>query len=1326
MAETSLLRACYQGNVVEVRRLLPELLFDDLADVVDTRKFSDKETLLHFSCRHGWLDVTKMLVEQYRCDPKSGDRRGDTPLHVACREGHVDTARYLISERGCSTACQNKSGNTPLYLACREGHVDTLKYLVSEQECNTSCQNRWGDTPLHEACRNKHLAAVEILLTGEGSSAACKSKGKHGETLLHYSCLHGWLDITRRLVEQYHCDPESTDQWNCDTPLHVACSEDHLDIVKYLVGEVGCNGTLRNKWGNTPLHVAFHGGYTEIIRYLVKERGYSTVCHSSDSYTPLHEACRKGHLDMVKVLTSGRDCNTVCNHQNRDLDTPLHVACREGHVDIVRYLVGERGCSIACQNQWGDSPLHEVCRGYSEGHVDIVKYLVGESGCSTACQNKYGNTPLHEVCRKGYVDIVRYLVFEQGCNTSRKNKWGDTPLHEACRNGHKVMVEILLTGKDCSVACKSKGDHGETPLHSSCRHGWLDITRRLVEEYHCDPEITDEWNGDTPLHIACHKGHVDIVRYLVIETECSTSCKNKKGNTPLHEACRCNRIDTVQFLLCTGRVDPWSENFNNRTPLQMTEDYEILKMFAGFAGLTKKNLPRSIKVFIFGNPSTGKSTLVKVIENKVTSWLGTFGGQFRNVSGVEPKTAGINTVTIQSSRLGSLAVYDLAGQPEYYSSHDTMIQNLMSSSAVIFIAVVKLSESEAEVIQKLRYWISFIANLSSRAKVTAHLMVVGSWADKVKEAGENIDQKWSSIKKACISSTSPLHFVGFTSLDCRKLASSGLDKICGMMESSCAALREVAKQTEVIYPHLLHAFINTKLCTKVACSVKELCAHIEAEQDSILPTEPSLLSPLLNGLSDGGHLLYLCNKEGFEKGWIVTDEQAILSKINGTIFAPEYFKQHHDIATSTGVVSQSKIAGVFAEYNIDMILCFLTEFEFCQKIKDPFNLRQITSSDPSRNNSASGMTATGESSESYYYFPALVQVEHPTEVWQSSGPVKYQCGWCLQCSKEGQYLTPRFLHVLLLRIAFTFALPPISSQLDKISPVLRRRCVVWKNGIQWVNRDGVETRVEVVEQSQTVLLQMCCPDKQAMACVELRSSLVFMILNCLRELCPAVDTRESLIDLSHLCQHQLGSTRDLITYEITDIANAVQEGKSFEPDPTGRKAFDLEAALYFEPYFGLQRMVLNRLFCKYCARDEVSESFLHDLAGSLCQDMKERVPLATLLKVLKVQPGYIQSVCEQFPEERDNHVRRYFRVLVAWKDNFDTGGGTYQSLRTTLDKYSIFCGRNPLVNMCIVYHGFVIQHKSCLPLIHQSCCNQLPDTSLPQIVLQNGSLAVMA
>jgi len=50
---------------------------------------------------------------------------------------------------------------------------------------------------------------------------------------------------------------------------------------------------------------------------------------------------------------------------------------------------------------------------------------------------------------------------------------------------------------------------------------------------------------------------------------------------------------------------------------------------------------------------------VKVIENKVISWFGAFAGQFRNVSGVEMKTAGINTVTIQNSILGTVTVYEL-------------------------------------------------------------------------------------------------------------------------------------------------------------------------------------------------------------------------------------------------------------------------------------------------------------------------------------------------------------------------------------------------------------------------------------------------------------------------------------------------------------------------------------------------------------------------------------------------------------------------------------------------------------------------------------------
>jgi len=53
------------------------------------------------------------------------------------------------------------------------------------------------------------------------------------------------------------------------------------------------------------------------------------------------------------------------------------------------------------------------------------------------------------------------------------------------------------------------------------------------------------------------------------------------------------------------------------------------------------------------------------------------------------------------------------------------------------------------------------------------------------------------------------------------------------------------------------------------------------------------------------------------------------------------------------------------------------------------------------------------------------------------------------------------------------------------------------------------------------------------------------------------------------------------------------------------------------------------------------------------------------------------SYCEQFPDERYNPVVRCFRLFLTWKI-CDTNGAAYQSLRTTLDKYSIFCGRNPV------------------------------------------------
>ena len=1220
---TPLHEACRKGHVDIVRYLISE------RKCSITRQNKTGDTPLFVACRENHLGVVKYFFSKQHRSITCQNKEGNTPLHVACSKGYVDIVRFLVSKWRCSTSCQNELGNSPLHLACREGHMDTVRYLVSEQGCSTLCRNKWGDTPLHLACSYKHLHVVEFLLTKKNCSEACKSKNNSDETPLHYCCHYGWLDLARRLVEQYCCDPESKNR-RCDTPLHMACQNGHVDIVRYLVCERGCNTASQNMGGNTPLHIA----------------------------------CSYKHRALIEILLTGQNCSVACESKDKDGKTPLHYCCHHGWLDVTRKLVEQYHCDPKCENLWGDTPLHKAC---CIGNLDIVRYLVSEQGCSTACKNKDGITPLREAYSKGHVDIVKYLVSEEGCGAACQNKDGDTILHEACREGLLDMVKALASGQDCEVA------------------------------FNCHNK-----DGDTPLHVACREGHVDTVAYLVTEQGYSTACQNKDTDTPLHVACRWNRTDTVQFLLSTGRVDPWCKNATNQVPVQLTNNYEISKLFAG---LTKGNLETAIKIFIFGNPAAGKSTLVKIIENKVTSRFGAIAGQFRNVSGVKLKTAGMNAVTLQSSRLGVVTIYDLAGQFEYYSSHDALVGNLISSSTAMFIVVVKLSEKEAEVIQTLQYWISFIENCCSRVEAIAHLVIIGSWADKVKEAGKSTDQKWSNIKKACISLNSPLTFVGFTALDCRKLASSGLDKICNMIESSCATLREAVKQKVIVYPHLLHDFINTKLSTKVVCSVKELCAHITAEDNALLPTEPNLLSPLLSSLNDGGHLLYLPNKKDFQAGWIVINKQAVLSDISGTVFAPENFKQHYDIATSTGVVPKSKIAGVFAEkYDVDMILCVLTIFEFCEEIKDSFTLSLIASSDPFVEGTAA-MAISDESTESYYFFPALVRIEHPTDVWQSSAPRQYRCGWCLQCSKEGQHLTSRFLHVMLLRLAFSFALAPDSSRCDEASPVLQRRCAIWKNGIQWLGQNGVETIIEVSEHNKLVLILMSCLEGEEMACVQLRSSLVSKVLVIKEETCPHISTTELLIDPSNLSCYPLPSSSELTLYKMADqVVKAIRECKPCAVDITGRKKMMLDDCLHFEPFHCMHVKQISTLFDPDLADQEVDDIFLHDLATDIYPKLMQQAPIKVVLQMFNIiNDCLFYNYCDQFPDEKDNPAMKCFRLLLTWK-NCDTGGSTYQSLRTILGKYSIFCGRNPLVRTCILFHYLSFGLYKHIPKYSALCC----------------------
>ncbi|XP_011408638.1 PREDICTED: ankyrin repeat-containing protein C6C3.08-like, partial [Amphimedon queenslandica] len=121
--ESRCLDAFDRGDHEEAVRLLP------LVEGPTGISLSGHTSLLHLSSRNGWLDVTKDLITQYRCDPHERGEGGRTCLHYAARHDHVDVLKYLIFERHCDPMATDTMGQTPLHTAAAFSR--SVKYLLS-------------------------------------------------------------------------------------------------------------------------------------------------------------------------------------------------------------------------------------------------------------------------------------------------------------------------------------------------------------------------------------------------------------------------------------------------------------------------------------------------------------------------------------------------------------------------------------------------------------------------------------------------------------------------------------------------------------------------------------------------------------------------------------------------------------------------------------------------------------------------------------------------------------------------------------------------------------------------------------------------------------------------------------------------------------------------------------------------------------------------------------------------------------------------------------------------------------------------------------------
>ena len=165
----------------------------------------------------------------------------------------------------------------------------------------------------------------------------------------------------------------------------------------------------------------------------------------------------------------------------------------------------------------------------------------------------------------------------------------------------------------------------------------------------------------------------------------------------------------------------------------------------------------------------------------------------------------------------------------------------------------------------------------------------------------------------------------------------------------------------------------------------------------------------------------------------------------------------------------------------------------------------------------------------------------------------YQFGWCLQCTSKHHFFPPRYFHVLSLRLAYKMAPPQEDYK-------LKRCCTFWKNGLYWSNGHGVGSLLEIVDESQCVLVMMSCEKGCSDNMVSQRRDVIGEVMSVYKESCPSLEVKELVINPKELA-YPANTPRERTVYSVKAVMSAIVKREEFLVNATGTRRTGLKEIL---------------------------------------------------------------------------------------------------------------------------------------------------------------------
>ena len=319
------------------------------------------------------------------------------------------------------------------------------------------------------------------------------------------------------------------------------------------------------------------------------------------------------------------------------------------------------------------------------------------------------------------------------------------------------------------------------------------------------------------------------------------------------------------------------------------------------------------------------------------------------------------------------------------------------------------------------------------------------------------------------------------------------------------------------------------------------------------------------------------------------------------------------LSLDIGVIPENLLLKILPEYCTKEILIRL---QYCQEIKQGDVVV------------FSSISHSSLGSQSLLFFPALILGDKSEVSWRTPPDNSYSIGWFASCTDPNDYFPPRFLHVLLLRMVFRFALSHPDRQhqaLIHCNEHIGRFCTMWKTGVHWLSEKGVECMVELVDDSKGVVVITKSVKDRTEICISVFNDIICCVMEAKAEFCHSIKPEFYLLD-------EIGQSYDLHEdhlFPMKDVEMALISPK------------DREVVLSVS---GKKYMERSKLTCmrKLTHWDNL---FPIDF-GSVLHYLKDIVrPLFDLGLHLKIPRGVLEAIEEDHPSDTN---RRRREVVRAW------------------------------------------------------------------------------